>query len=42
MTWSKLDEIRIKAWCAKVRTGTPIESVPEKYREEVRRRLAAE
>lgn len=37
MTWSKIDLIRINAYVVKVRNGMPIDNVPEKYREEVRR-----
>lgn len=37
MTWSKIDLIRINAYVVKVRNGMPIDDVPEKYREEVRR-----
>lgn len=37
MTWSKIDLIRINAYVVKVRNGMPLEDVPEKYREEVRR-----
>lgn len=42
MTWSKIDLIRINAYVVKVRNGMPIDEVPEKYREEVRRLLEAE
>ena len=42
MTWSKIDLIRISAYVVKVRNGMPIDDVPEKYREEVRRLLEAE
>lgn len=42
MTWSKIDLIRINAYVVKVRNGMPIDNVPEKYREEVRRLLEAE
>lgn len=37
MAWSKIDLIRINAYVVKVRNGMPIDDVPEKYREEVRR-----
>ena len=37
MAWSKIDLIRINAYVVKVRNGMPIDEVPEKYREEVRR-----
>lgn len=37
MTWSKIDLIRINAYVVKVRNGMPIDDVPEKYREAVRR-----
>ena len=37
MAWSKIDMIRINAYVVKVRNGMPIDEVPEKYREEVRR-----
>lgn len=37
MTWSKIDLIRINAYVVKVRNGMPIDNVPEKYRDEVRR-----
>lgn len=37
MTWSKIDLIRINAYVVKVRNGIPLENVPEKYRDEVRR-----
>ena len=37
MTWSKIDLIRINAYVVKVRNGMPLDEVPEKYREEVRR-----
>lgn len=37
MTWSKIDLIRINAYVVKVRNGMPIDNVPEKYREEMRR-----
>ena len=37
MDLSKIDLIRIKAYAVKVRNGMPIDDVPEKYREEVRR-----
>ena len=42
MAWSKIDLIRINAYVVKVRNGMPIDEVPEKYREEVRRLLEAE
>lgn len=42
MNWSKIDLIRINAYVVKVRNGMPLEDVPEKYREEVRRLLEAE
>lgn len=42
MTWSKIDLIRINAYVVKVRNGMPLNDVPEKYREEVRRLLEAE
>ena len=35
--WSKIGLIRIKAYAVKVRNGMPLDEVPEKYREEVRR-----
>lgn len=35
--YSKIDLIRINAYVVKVRNGMPIDDVPEKYREEVRR-----
>lgn len=41
MTWSKIDLIRINAYVVKVRNGMPLDDVPEKYREEVRRLLEA-
>lgn len=37
MAWSKIDLIRINAYVVKVRNGMPLDEVPEKYREEVRR-----
>lgn len=37
MAWSKIDLIRINAYVVKVRNGMPIDDVPKKYREEVRR-----
>lgn len=37
MTFSKIDLIRINAYVVKVRNGMPIDDVPIKYREEVRR-----
>lgn len=37
MGLSKIDLIRINAYVVKVRNGMPIDDVPEKYREEVRR-----
>lgn len=37
MGWSKIDLIRINAYAVKVRNGMPLDDVPEKYREEVRR-----
>ena len=37
MAWSKIDLIRINSYVVKVRNGMPIDDVPEKYREEVRR-----
>ena len=37
MDWNKIDLIRIKAYAVKVRNGMPIDDVPEKYREDVRR-----
>lgn len=37
MTWSKIDLIRINAYVVKVRNGMPIDNVPEKYRDAVRR-----
>ena len=37
MAWSKIDLIRINAYVVKVRNGMPIDDVPEKYREDVRR-----
>lgn len=37
MAWSKIDMIRINAYVVKVRNGMPIDDVPEKYREAVRR-----
>lgn len=37
MAWSKIDLIRINAYVVKVRNGMPIDDMPEKYREEVRR-----
>ena len=39
MAWSKIDELRIEAWCIKVQMGTPIEDIPEKYRDEVAKRV---
>ena len=35
MDWSKIDLIRIKAYAVKVRTGIPLDEVPEKYRDAV-------
>ena len=37
MAWSKIDLIRINAYVVKVRNGMPIDDVPEKYRDAVRR-----
>ena len=37
MAWSKIDLIRINAYVVNVRNGMPLDDVPEKYREEVRR-----
>ena len=37
MAWSKIDMIRINAYVVKVRNGMPIDDVPEKYRDAVRR-----
>ena len=37
MGYSKIDMIRINAYVVKVRNGMPIDDVPIKYREEVRR-----
>ena len=37
MVCSKIDLIRINAYVVKVRNGMPLDDVPEKYREEVRR-----
>lgn len=42
MAWSKIDLIRINAYVVKVRNGMPLEDMPEKYRDEVRRLLEAE
>lgn len=37
MALSKIDLIRINAYVVKVRNGMPLDKVPDKYREEVRR-----
>ena len=37
MDWNKIDLIRIKAYAVKVRNGMPIDDVPEKYCDAVRR-----
>ena len=37
MAWGEIDLIRINAYVVKVRNGMPIDDVPEKYRDAVRR-----
>ena len=37
MSLSKIDLIRINAYVVKVRNGMPLDEVPEKYRDAVRR-----